>query len=392
MMAGCYQTNCDWERIAQTVVQPQQTALVIGATDVGKSAFSRFLIERGVARGLRVGFVDADVGQSQIGPPTTIGFKIFSSDTSPETYASGSVGQVETECDNKFEESDASEGGDKTIQPLQFDGEPDGLYFVGWLSPDHHELQCVTGTQLMVEAARKAGADFIVIDTTGYVERVPAIVLKQQKIELIQPGHIICIHRSRELDAIVTCFDELDSIQIHRLAPHKNVTSKSSGYRRKHRESCFERYFADSVKETLPFDQIRGQRTSFFIGRKANAKELKTISELIEDRVLYAEWGHRLLGIVTPDVLPNLAYTRLKSRLGVINLVAEVPEYFEGRLVGLLNAERKMLSIGLIEAVDFSANQFQIRCKQGAVAQTKIVQFGRYKEDRVETEYKGNET
>jgi polynucleotide 5'-hydroxyl-kinase GRC3/NOL9 len=361
MMAGCYQTNCDWERIAQDVVRPQQAVLVIGTTDVGKSTFSRFLIERGVARGLRVGFVDADVGQSQIGPPTTIGLKIFSSDTSA----------------------------DMTTPPLQFDGEPDALYFVGWMSPNHHELQCVTGTQLMVDAARKAGADFIVIDTTGYVDRVSAIILKQQKIELIQPDHIICIHRSRELDAIVACFDELNSIQIHRLAPHKNVTSKSSVYRRKHRESCFERYFADAVKETLPFDQIRGQGCPFFIGRKANAKELKTLSELIEDRVLYAEWGHHLLVVVTPDVLPNLAYSRLKSHLSAIHLVTELPEYFEGRLVGLLNARRELLSVGIIEAVDFSANQFQIRCKQGATAQTKIVQFGRYKEDRAETEDRG---
>lgn len=357
-MAGCYQTNCDWERIAQNVVSPQQTVLIIGATDVGKSTFSRFLIERGVARGLRVGFVDADVGQSQIGPPTTIGLKIFSSDTSTETHTASSVD----------------------------DGEPDALYFVGWISPSQHELQCVTGTQLMVDAARQAGAEFIVIDTTGYIDRVSAIILKQQKIELIQPDHIVCLRRSRELDAIVTCFDELDSIQIHRLAPHENVTSKSSVYRRKHRESCFERYFADAVTETLPFDQIRGQGSPFFIGRKANAKELKTISELIDDRVLYAEWGHRLLVVVTPDVLPNLAHSRLKSRLSAIHLVAEVPEYFESRLVGLLNAGRELLSVGVIEAVDFSANQFQIRGKQGAVAETKIVQFGRYKQDRAETE------
>ena len=48
------------------MVHPQQIVLVIGATDVGKSTFCRFLIERGVTSKLRVGFVDADVGQSQI--------------------------------------------------------------------------------------------------------------------------------------------------------------------------------------------------------------------------------------------------------------------------------------------------------------------------------------
>ena len=83
-MADTYQPNRDWENLARKVVQPQQIVLVIGATDVGKSTFCRFLIERGVTSKLKVGFVDADVGQSQIGPPTTIGLKIFSSNDSTE--------------------------------------------------------------------------------------------------------------------------------------------------------------------------------------------------------------------------------------------------------------------------------------------------------------------
>jgi polynucleotide 5'-hydroxyl-kinase GRC3/NOL9 len=260
-------------------------------------------------------------------------------------------------------------------------GEPDDLYFVGWTSPEHHLLQCVTGTRLMVDAAHEAGADFIVVDTTGYIEGIPAIVLKQHKIELIQPNHLICIHRSRELEAIVAGFDGFSAMQIHHLSPHKNVRLKSSEFRRKYRESCFDRYFADSVQETLPFHQIRGQRTPFFIGRAANAKELEILSTLVEDRVLYAEWGHRALTMVTPDALPSLTQARLKSHFSLTNLVAETPEYFERRLIGLVNASGKTIVLGIIEAVDFSANQLKIRCKAGAAPETKIVQFGRYKAD-----------
>ena len=347
-MADLYQPNHDWEHLVRKVVQPQQVVLVIGTTDVGKSTFCRFLIEQGVTSGLQVGFVDADVGQSQIGPPTTIGLKVFAPNGSTEHL----------------------EG---------IDGEPDALYFVGWASPERHLLQCVAGTRLMVDVALKSGADFIVVDTTGYIEGDTAIVLKQQKIELVKPTHLICLHRSRELEAIVAPFEGNETIQIHLLLPHRNVTSKSDELRRKYRESSFTHYFSDCVQETLPFDQIHGQRTPFFNGRQANSKEQEMLTDFVDDRVLYAEWGHRSLALVTPDVLPSLIQARLKNHLSLKNLVTETPQYFERCLVGLLDASGATISIGTIDAVDFNTKQLEVRCKVGTAAKTKTIQFGRYR-------------
>jgi polynucleotide 5'-hydroxyl-kinase GRC3/NOL9 len=347
-MADLYQPNHDWERLARNVVQPQQIVLVIGAPDVGKSTFCRFLVERGVTSGLKVGFVDADVGQSQIGPPTTIGLEILA----PNMPAQSAE---------------------------QLAGEADALYFVGWTSPEHHLLQCVTGTRLMVDAALEADADFIVIDTTGYVEGMPAIVLKQHKIEVVKPNHLICLRRSRELEAIVAPFGGADTIQTHRLSPHRRVTSKSDEFRRRYRELSFAHYFSDCVQGTLPFDQIRGQRTPFFNGRQANPKEQEILSNFVDDRVFYAEWGHRSLALITPDVLPSLIQAQLKSYFSLKDLVAETSEYFERCLVGLLDASGKTISIGVIDAVDFSAKQLKIRCKARAAAKTKTLQFGRYR-------------
>ncbi len=356
-MADLYQPNRDWDHLARKVVQPQQIVLVIGATDVGKSTFCRFLIERGVTSGLRVGFVDTDVGQSQIGPPTTIGLKVFAPDDSMESAVPGIP----------------------FAELAEIDGEPDALYFVGWASPERHLLQCVAGARLMVDAALKMGIDFIVVDTTGYIEGDTAVVLKQHKIELVKPTHLICLHRSRELDAIVHPFEGNDTIQIHRLLPHRSVSSKGDEFRRKYRESSFARYFSDCVQEMLPFDQIRGQRTPFFNGRQANLKEQEMLSNFIDGRVFYAEWGHRSLTLVTPDKLPSLTQARLKSHLSLKNLVTETPQYFERCLVGLLDTSGTTISIGVIDAVDFNAKQLNIQCKAGTTAKTKTIQFGRYR-------------
>ncbi len=340
-MANSYQVNHDWERTARHVLRTKGVVLVIGSTDVGKLTFCRFLVDQGAAKGLKVAFVDADIGQSQIGPPTTIGLKVF-------------------------HHSSASN--------------PNELYFVGSASPDNHLLQCVTGTHLMVDAAHKAGAEFVVIDTTGYVEGAAAVALKRHKIEIIQPHHLICIHRSSELNPIIAGFDGLSTIQIHHLSPHRDAASKSVESRRKYRETRFAHYFADAVRERVNIDQIRGQRSHFFIGRRANTKEREILSDFAGEDVRYAEWGNRSLSLVTPKTLSKLAQARVKSQYSLTSLVSETPMYFEQRLIGMLDDSMKTLSIGVIESVDFLSNELQILCKPNCASATKIVQFGLHKE------------
>ncbi|MDE0042095.1 MAG: Clp1/GlmU family protein, partial [Candidatus Poribacteria bacterium] len=297
----------------------------------------------GVSQGLRVGLVDADVGQSQIGPPTTIGLKILSHNPEWDLL------------------------------------EADNLHFVGWISPEGHLLQCVTGVRLMVDAALKAGVNFVVVDTTGYVKSIGAIALKQHKIEIIQPRHLVCIQHSGELDAIVSGFDVSHPIKVHRLSPHQAATSKTSKYRREYRESRVNRYFSETVEALLPFDQFRGRGTPFFAGRRANGKELDLLSDLANTRVLYGEWGHRTLTLISRSDLSEYGRSQIKSRLSLTYLVARTPEYFDGRFVGLVDGNGKMVSVGIIQTADFETNHFKVRCKPGATDKTKIVQFGRYK-------------
>ena len=228
-MKGVYQGNHDWERIAHCVVHPQSVVLVIGSIDTGKTMFCRFLVERGVSQGLKVGFVDADVGQSQIGPPTTIGLKVLSKNSDWD------------------------------------DVEADKLYFVGWISPESHLLRCVTGVRLMSDAALRTGANFVVIDTTGYVAGIGGIAFKRHKIEIIHPRHLVCIQRSGELDAIISGFDASHSTKIHRLSPHQAAISKTRKYRRKYRETRVNRYFPKRLKLFFRLTNFVDRELHFFL-------------------------------------------------------------------------------------------------------------------------------
>ena len=372
-MDDTYQVNQHWEKLASQIVKPQQVVLVIGSTDVGKTTFCRFLADAAVGRGLKTAFVDADVGQSQIGPPTTIGMKSLAPESSP----------------------------------VQFNGIADQLYFVGDLSPRGHYLEMLTGTRLMVDRARETGVDFIIIDTTGYIHDAPAVTLKQHKIGLIRPNHVVCIGRSSQLEQITACYSQQDWLNIHCLLPHWNVRSKSSKARSQYRKARFDAYFgavcsfpkfavesggtcdpelalqkSENGIQHLPFEQIRGERIPFFIGRIANEKELEILSRLAETQVYYAEWGHRTLCLIASRSLSKATITQIKNYLSLTRVTAEVPAYFQRRLIGLIDTDGNTYAIGIIEAVDFQKREFSIRCpfseERDATKRARAIQLGSY--------------
>lgn len=54
--------------------------LVLGGTERGKSSYCHFLVQQLCGASARVAFVDADIGQKDVGPPATVslGFALTS--------------------------------------------------------------------------------------------------------------------------------------------------------------------------------------------------------------------------------------------------------------------------------------------------------------------------
>ncbi len=363
-MDNTYQTNADWKKLASQVVKPQQIVLVIGATDTGKSTFCRFLTDFALTKGFKVACVDADVGQSQIGPPTTIGVKSFAPRAETELPAA-----QETVADNEQNREEKS---------IVFDGTADRLYFVGDVSPKGHFLANLTGTRLMVDTARETEADFILVDTTGYVHDPTAVILKQHKIELIRPDHLICIGRSTEFEQITACYSQQEWLNIHYLLPHRSVRLKRGNTRSRYRKNRFNAYFSESRVQQLPFEQIRGGRTPFFIGRIANEKELEILSRLTETQVYHAEWGNRTLCLIAARHLSKATITHIKNYLSLTRVTAEVSTYFERRLVGLIDSTGDTYAIGVIERMDYQNRELSLRCETDAAKRARAIQLGAY--------------
>jgi polynucleotide 5'-hydroxyl-kinase GRC3/NOL9 len=215
----------EWEAAAGEIFERHLgTILVIGGSAVGKSSFCRYLAEVLLAREASVAFVDADIGQSNLGPPAAV-----------------ALGYPALRVD--------------------FSGvRPAAYYFVGSTGPIGRFLPLVIGVASLV---REASAKFTIIDTTGFVHE-SGRVLKTYKIEAVRPDVIVAVERRNELAPILMASRHLPII---RIKPSHKAHSKDDYEKIEVRRQSYARYFAGTSLLELSLDSLIFQRTLLFTGR-----------------------------------------------------------------------------------------------------------------------------
>ncbi len=210
----------EWYNIVEDLKKEKGIALIIGATDTGKSTLAKFLITKLCEQGLRVSLVDADIGQSFLGPPTTIGFLTFESPINWESIKSADI------------------------------------FFVGSTSPENHFNVHLTGVKRMVDKAVSRRSEIILIDTTGYISGEGGKELKRRKIDLISPKYIISIERKDELDGILGLYKDNPNYLIYRISPSEKVKIRSMEERRRYRAKLFQDYFYNSSIQEIDTNKL----------------------------------------------------------------------------------------------------------------------------------------
>ena len=183
----------------QSIAASPGVSLVIGPVDAGKSTFCLLAANRALQAGRKIAVVDADPGQSDIGPPACLGMALL-------------TGQV-----HKLEEL-----------------APTALYFLGTTSPMGHLLEVAGGTAHLVQRALESGADTIIVNTSGLVKG-PGRALKSAKIRLLSPQHLVSIAPHDETEAILTSLRNRKLPAIHRLQPSSRVVVRSTCNERRRR-------------------------------------------------------------------------------------------------------------------------------------------------------------
>jgi polynucleotide 5'-hydroxyl-kinase GRC3/NOL9 len=204
------------EALVERAAQEASCVMLLGGLDSGKTTLGRALVSAACETGKTAAFVAADVGQKSVGPPTTVGMKLVR------------------------EVADAEPG------PM---AEADAQYFVGATSPQGHMLPVVTGAARMLTVAREAGAEFVVVDTSGMVSGVHGQLLKYHKLELIRPDLVVGLQRGEELDPLLGIARRFFAGDVFTLPVHPAADPTSVEQRAANREHSMERYFSRPLQK-----------------------------------------------------------------------------------------------------------------------------------------------
>lgn len=191
--------------------------MFIGGCDTGKTTLIKELANL-ILDKEEVIIFDCDIGQSHIGPPTTVGYA-------------------------KIREKISD-----------FYLEPDIFYFVGATSPCFVVIEFLAGIARITQFLNFEKSK-ILIDTTGYIKDKLAISLKIHKIEILRPDLVILLEKEENELEDIERFIRYFKTQYIKIKV-KNIPSKSIYDRTMYRRNLFMRYFCDREEIKLSFKNL----------------------------------------------------------------------------------------------------------------------------------------
>lgn len=198
------------QAVAKAVLSSRaRSIMLLGGADAGKTTLAEHLADLLSKKG-RVGILDLDMGQSHIGPPTTLGWGLL-------------------------------EGGFSSWEKIK----AEEIYFTGALSPPGNMLPSIAGAKLLMESAIKK-CPKLIIDTTGLIAGPLGRIYKQYKIDLLKPDLILAVQTKDELEHIIGPYALMKRPRIMRLKASPLAIGKGITRRTEHRSERFGAYFKDS--------------------------------------------------------------------------------------------------------------------------------------------------
>jgi len=334
-----------WEKAADEVLSREKpvTVMVVGGVDSGKTSFCAYLANRALKESRNVTMVDADLGQSDVGPPSTIGSCRL---TKP------------------------------IIDPFEIGAE--SISFIGVTSPSGAVSKVIEGIAGMKEKALKRGVGVLIINTDGWIEGEDAVKYKIALAKQIKPNLLVGIQEQGELTFLLGALTESQNLVVE---SSPAVRKRDREERKLLRELGYKKYLKGGRTESFPLRWIRVAGVAFGTGVPSSLERMKKIRELLGATPLYCE--------ETPDFV-FIAFDReqwvdeglvkdLEQKLNrKVRVVREGDE--EGLLVALHDVKENFLGIGVLEGIDYERRVVRVYTPVREGVASLIV--GRVKLDR----------
>ncbi len=335
-----------WDNLIHKIIKNKlKKLIVLGEMDTGKSFFITYMANKLIQLKKRVGIIDSDLGQSDIGPPGTIGYT-------------------------------------KLEKPIMFlnNAKLADLEFVGSHSPGMHMLTTIINFNRIIKKSIQ-DCDITLVNTSGWILGDGGRLVSKAKMSLLNPDIIVLMQREDECEHLVkTIYPSSKIVKLH-VSKKASETSKSD--REQLRNFSSQNYFNNSKLISLSFDQIETENCFFNTG-----KQIKNINKYIDQPIIFAEKYPIYEGclIVSEKKLSNNSLNVLKKN-GYFNIRNLSPDFANGALISLRNKNYKVVDLGIISNMNFNKKQINIVTPfKGDKNQIKIIQFGalKYKNDGTE--------
>ena len=191
-----------WDDLYDSLRDQRGVVLFAGTTDAGKSTLIRWLVERRGREKLVTALVDADVGQSALCLPGTVGMAVFGGAGAAQEY---------------------------TCTRFSFLGTPNPARIINIL---------VETVGRYAQMARSE-AKLVLVDTTGLIEGGLGIGLKLAKVRTTQADMVVAVQREDECEQIL---GRLRNVEIYRLLRAPAATLRHQEARAKRRAERLKSY------------------------------------------------------------------------------------------------------------------------------------------------------
>jgi polynucleotide 5'-hydroxyl-kinase GRC3/NOL9 len=291
------------------------TVLVIGGIDCGKTGFCTYLANTALGKKSNIALIDGDLGQSDIGPPGTVSLCTFN---------------------------------EPVVDLFQLRSED--LKFIGATSPSGRTEAVLETLCTLKQRALEQSADFIIVNTDGWVEGDAAVKYKVNLVEKIAPDIVVAVQCENELSPILNA---LNNFQVIGVQSPQIIKKRDQETRKLLRESAYKKYLKELKVRSFPLSWIAVEGDLRFDCNKDSTLR-KQIESLIEKEILFCqeELDYIIIMAGKKVSIEEEHIKKLESELGKRVLWLRRGDE-EGLLVALEDANGKVLGLGIIGNMDF---------------------------------------
>ena len=320
--ASCVETTADaipnsWRATAHSILSEKRrvTVLILGGVDSGKTGFCIYLANSALRADWKVAVIDCDLGQSDLGPPGTIGLCF--------------VEKPFTDLFTLF---------------------PDDLVFVGVTSPSRVVNEVLDAVVKLKTEALKREEGLLVINTDGWIDGDDAVKYKIKLVKTVDPDYVVAIRTGDELDPIISSLKDRRVITID--SP-ENIKKRDRETRRLLRGFAYKKHLKGSKIRVFPLSWVKVEGSlNLSSERRAQLKE--KLQNILKTEILGCEETlHNILLIISKKAdLNEETVSSAEAELGKRLIVLREGDE-KGLLVSLEGPSGKILGVGTIYRIDF---------------------------------------